>query len=35
MIDFNDPATRKKIDKIAIDTIRKYSTDTGRPASRQ
>ncbi len=28
MIDFNDPATRKKIDKIAIDTIRKYSTDT-------
>ena len=28
MIDFNDPATRKKIDKIVIDTIRKYSTDT-------
>ena len=28
MIDFNDPATRKKIDKIVVDTIRKYSTDT-------
>lgn len=28
MMDFNDPATREKIDKIVIDTIRKYSTDT-------
>ena len=28
MIDFNDPETRKKIDKIVVDTIRKYSTDT-------
>ena len=27
-MDFNDPATREKIDKIVIDTIRKYSTDT-------
>lgn len=28
MMDFNDPATREKIDKIVIDTVRKYSTDT-------
>ena len=28
MMDFNDPATRERIDKIVIDTIRKYSTDT-------
>lgn len=28
MMDFNDPANREKIDKIVIDTVRKYSTDT-------
>ena len=28
MIDFNDAANRAKIDKIVVDTIRKYSTDT-------
>lgn len=28
MIDFNDAATRAQIDKIVVDTIRKYSTDT-------
>lgn len=27
-MDFNDPATRERIDKIVIDTIRKYATDT-------
>ena len=27
-MDFNDPANREKIDKIVIDTVRKYSTDT-------
>ena len=27
-MDFNDPATRERIDKIVIDTIRRYSTDT-------
>ena len=27
-MDFNDPATREKIDKIVTDTVRKYSTDT-------
>jgi diguanylate cyclase (GGDEF)-like protein/PAS domain S-box-containing protein len=28
MIDFSDAANRAKIDKIVVDTIRKYSTDT-------
>ena len=28
MIDFTDAANRAKIDKIVVDTIRKYSTDT-------
>jgi len=28
MMDFNDPNMKDKIDKIVIDTIRKYSTDT-------